>query len=450
MNPFSAIARGFKQFRMRFADRVYWLGGSAGRTRHDYQRAVGDGSGNSILKMVIRWICRTFPEAPIRVMTINTGGEDVDVPNHPLKMLLDSPNPFYSGRKLWAGTLSDLCLSGNAYWLKVRSSAGRVVELWWVPSSMIEPKWPDNGRVFISHYDYTPNGTAEPQQIQVSDVVHFRDIEFDPTNNRKGISPVYSLLRELYTDDEAAVYTASMLHNVGVPPVILSPTDPNAQPSPEELQATKQRYQDLTTGENRGQALVMTGATKVDRIGFNPSEMNVRDLRRIPEERISGIFGVPAIVAGLGAGLDRSTFSNMAEAREAAYESCIIPMQDALLDDLRVQLIPDFGDPQRLKMEFDRSQVRVLQEDQNALHARARDNLLAGGISLNEYRQEIGLDPLPGKDGDVFYIPGSVTPTDPTELIAEPELVPVPVLPAGAGEEGENIRRLPAAGESAA
>jgi hypothetical protein len=56
------------------------------------------------------------------------------------------------------------------------------------------------------------------------------------------------------------------------------------------------------------------------------------------------VLGIPAVVVGLGAGLERSTFTNMAEAREAAYESGLIPAQKILGEDIRFQLLPLFGD----------------------------------------------------------------------------------------------------------
>jgi hypothetical protein len=83
----------------------------------------------------------------------------------------------------------------------------------------------------------------------------------------------------------------------------------------------------------------MTGKTKVEQFGFSPEQLLLRELRRIPEERVTAVLGVPAIVAGLGAGLDRSTFTNMAEAREAAYESGIIPTQRIIAEDIRFQLL---------------------------------------------------------------------------------------------------------------
>jgi hypothetical protein len=118
---------------------------------------------------------------------------------------------------------------------------------------------------------------------------------------------------------------------------------------------------------------------------------------------------VPAVVVGLGAGLARSTFANFAEARESAAESNLVPTWRLMAEELNTQLVPDFGNPDLLVVDFDLSQVRILQTDQNALHQRTREDLLAGLITLDEALQEIGREPLDGGRGEVYYVPNTVT-----------------------------------------
>jgi HK97 family phage portal protein len=440
MNPFQRVGSALKAFAMTFAAagaRWYWS--TLGRTRFDYAREVGSGRGNAAVMACVLWFCRAFPEAPLRTKVPKKDGWEFD-DEQPFKKLIDNPNPFYSGELLWWATTADW-MFGNAYWLKVRSGSGRPVELWWCPSTLIEPKWPLDGSVFISHYEYSPNG--RPERVEVEDVVHFR-YGLDPLNPRKGLSPLGALLREVFTDDEAASYTATMLRNVGVPPVVIAPKvdkDGNAPKVDQaEADSIKTRFQEIATGDERGKAIVMRGATDITTLGFNPQQMDVKALRRIPEERISAIFGTPAVVVGLGAGLDRSTFANFAEAREAAYESNVIPSQRLLAAELRTQLLPDFATPGRLQIVFDLAQVRVLQTDQNELHTRAREDLKAGMITRNRALAMIGEDQ--DLDGDVLYIPIGITPTDPADLLAETPMPAVPALPASTGQPAK-VLRLP-------
>lgn len=405
---------GVKSFAMRFASRAVWRWSTAlGRSTRDYAGSVGDGRGNAIIVACILWICRTLPESPVRAQKKTPDGWGFD--DSPIEALVQRPNTFYSGELLWWATLADWMATGNAYWLKIRSGANRVVELWWVPSTMIEPKWNTEGTEYIGWYEYTPDGQVI--RLDPKDVVHFR-YGLDPQNIRKGLSPIGSLAREIFTDDEAANFSASLLANLGVPGVIIAPAE-NVTVNKDDVETIKAQFEQKFGGDNRGRALVMSARTTATVVSFNPQQMDLKTLRRLPEERVSAVIGVPAVVVGLGAGLDRSTFANFAEAREAAYESNVIPSQRLLVADLNLQLVPDFGDPANLRMVFDNSNVRVLQEDEDKRHARARNDWQSGGITMNEYRHEIGLDPLP--EGDVLAIRTGVQMVAPADLLAVPE-----------------------------
>jgi hypothetical protein len=156
----------------------------------------------------------------------------------------------------------------------------------------------------------------------------------------------------------------------------------------------------------------MSGATRVAQFGFSPEQLILRELRRIPEERVTAVLGVPAIVAGLGAGLDRSTFTNMSEAREAAYESGIIPMQRILAEDIRFQLLTEFErDPFEWRFGFDLTKVRVLQEDLYRL-AQRLDLAVRGGWALvSEARRPMGLEVVDDRDR-IFLRPLNVAEVD--------------------------------------
>lgn len=279
-----------------------WSGltGLTGRTAYDYTANV-DAGNNSAVMACVGWIARAFPEAPVRIL--DEDGEPMD--GHPLAVLLRRPNPYYSGPLLWMATLTDFNVSGNAYWLKERSAAGRVTGLWYTPSWLIRPQWDREGTAFLTHYEYNPNG--QPQRVDLEDVVHFR-YGLNPVT-RTGMSPLSAVLREIWSDEEAANFTGSLLRNLGVPGVIISPEESGI--TNDEAEEVKAIFEAKFGGDQRGRAMVMKGPSKVEVLSFSPEQMDLKALRRIPEERVSAVLGVPAIVAGLGAGLDRCIIGNM-------------------------------------------------------------------------------------------------------------------------------------------
>ena len=379
---------------------------------------------NSIVMACVGFVGRTFPEAPLRVWNRNPDGNEV-VFDHPLELLIEQPNPYYGGPILWMATLTDYMVNGNAYWLKVRNGRTGLAELWWIPAHLIEPKW-DSDDSYVDWYDYRPKGKTI--RFEQKDIVHFR-YGLDGDNPRKGKSPLASVLSEVLTDNEATLYTQTILKNLGVPGVVVSPEEDNYA-SDEELEDMKQKFIERTTGSHRGEPLILTRKTNVSILSFSPQQMGLRELQRLPEERISAVLGIPAIVAGLGAGLDRSTFANYAEAREAAYESLVIPLQRLLSSDIQTQLLPEFGPgAKRQKAAFDTSSVRVLQDDQDKLTTRLVNAVGGGIMTPNEARSRLGLPPADDDDGDFRLLPGKLTPVDgeepPAPVLSLPPGVPV-------------------------
>ena len=385
-------------------------------TTINYAVEAGELGSNAIVAASIGWIVRVFPEAPIRVYTESEHG-DAAVPKHALTALLANPNPYYDGGTLWQGTLQSLHLDGNAYWLKVRNARGMVLELWYVPHTLMTPIGPQDGSSFLSGYDYNINGHI--YTIHPNDVVHFR-IAFDPLNLRKGLAPLASAVREVYTDNAAANYSAAMLRNMGRPSVVISPADSQVSIDQETADDLKRKYNAQTTGDQTGGMLVMKGATKIEVLSFKPGDMALPDIRRIPEERISALLGIPPIVIGLGAGLIRGTYSNYKNAREAAYDQAIIPLWQRLADMLTAQLLPDLGDMKTEHVGFDLSQVRALGEDQSSLAGRSAVLFNSGIARLNDARVAVGLPP-DDVNGDKYKLdiwptaiaPGSIRPDPP-------------------------------------
>jgi HK97 family phage portal protein len=407
----------------------YW--GVLNRTSLNYAGLVRSDS-SSIVMACVRWVQRTFTEAPPILEQWMTEREDWQQHQRdPILDLLERPNAFYTGATLWKATIADLMLGGTAYWIKVRSRTGRVVELWWAPASTMEPMPdPDDDTVFIDHYEYLV-GMGGHQRLRVEDVIQFRD-GIDPYNPRKGVSPMRSLMREVFTDDEAANMTASLLSNMGVPGVVISPEQGTiGQAAAENVRA---RFDEKVTGDNKGKTIVMEGATKIETFGFSPEQMQLRALRGIPEERITAVLGVNAAVVGLGAGLSTTKVgATLREYREEAFESTIIPMYRELASELTHQLLPDFRG-EGWRMQFDLTKIRVLQEDENKSAERLGAMLGSGGITVAEYRRALGYIALP--EHEVYLRAGTVKPVpagqSPDEQAALPE--PAPAAPAANGK----------------
>ena len=403
------------------------------RTKFNYEREVGDGFGSTVIMAPIFWIARTFPEAPV---ALEVDGEIER--EHEMLDLLQKPNPFYSGHELEMATIISFSMQGNAYWIKIRNAQRKVIQLWYVPHWMMKPKWPDNGTEFISHYEYVPK-SGDKIKIEIEDVVHFR-FGLDPRNIRLGLSPMGSMFREIFTDDEASNFTASLLRNMGIPGVVISPDTEEGVTSPADKRSIKRFFKKNFGGDKRGEPLVLSAKGKVSTFGFSPQELDLGKLRSIPEERITALLGIPAAVVGFGTGLEQTKVgATMAELREMAYESCIVPMQRLVAIKLENDLLPDFeGENSKYKVVYDLAKVRVLQEDQNKKAIR-NDTMVRGGwILVAEARKEMGLEVRPEheiylRSFNMIAVPAGLNPDEQNPVIP---VTPVDTEPEQDENEG--------------
>jgi len=385
----------------------------------DWSKLIGDGSGSSIVEACVLWLCRNFPEAPPIVVDSGADGIPQIVRGHALPKKLRRPNPYYSGTLLMYGLITSFIIDGNGYILKIRDQLGRIAELWWVPHFMLEPRWSPDGSDYISYYDYRPMG----QFIQIAprDVYHLR-YGLDPENSRKGRSPLRTLFRELGVDEEASRFSASILHNLGVPGVVIAPDKESKGALDENARdAIKAKFKESFGGDKRGDPIVMSKPTNIVQFGFSPGEMDLGAIRDIPEERVTAVLGIPAAVVGFGTGLQTAKVgATMSELRDQAYENCIIPTQRLVADELSVQMLPDFAteaELERLEVAFDLSKVRVLQEAQGKLAERQSTLARAGIAKRSEARAAVGLPVRP--EDDVFIPSPGVQIVQPDGSVAD-------------------------------
>ncbi|RVQ76125.1 phage portal protein [Sinorhizobium medicae] len=382
---------------VRHAPRPLMGNGLLRRTRFDYRREVGDCLDASVVTAPVQWIQRSLPEARLTVMRYGRAGRVDDLADHDMLSLINRPNDYYGDLTLWAGTVLSYCIAGNAYWLKARNGAGRPGELWYVPHWTMKAFGAEDGTRLLSHYLYSPGGGIEPVRIDPADVVHFRH-GIDPRNPRLGISPLDGAIREIFMDLESSNFVASLLRNMGVPGVVISPKAGGVVAS-EDVEATKAWFQQAFGGDRRGGPLVMGAPTDVSPYGFNPQQMNMSEARDVAEERVCASLGIPAAVVGFGAGLQSTKVgATMSELRKLAWHNGVLPIGRVFADEIDRSLLPDFGPMTggnakgRIKTVWDTSDVLALADDEDKETERWNKRVAGGWAMIAEAREAAGLN----------------------------------------------------------
>lgn len=367
---------------------------------------------SNVVMAPVFFIQRSFTEAEAVVQTRRADGVWKNADDHALQVLIDNPNPAYGADELWKATILGYVLDGNSYWLKVRNRIGEVIELWYLPHWLVRPEYNLGDTAdFISHYSFTPTGMAgrspasPNEEIAPRDIVHFR-FGLDPENPRLGLSPLRTLLKELFTDDEAAVFTGFILQNSGVPGIIVSPKDTIA---PEQVTRMKTEVDNASRGANRGSTLVFGRPTELKQYGFDPNQLMLGNLRDIVEERVCAVTGIPAAVVGFGSGLQQTKVgATMRENVRLAWNTCLIPMQKTLAKQLTRQLLPDFvSQTRRFRAWFDTSDVSAFQEEIDIKSTTVLAQVAGGVLRVDRGQEALGLEVDPNMK--VYYRPTNVT-----------------------------------------
>ena len=424
-NPFRSlgadIAEGLKSFGWFVSETTvqqrssFWYGNRyAPSSRFDYGAEAGDLWRNNTVFACLNWIRRTFPEAPVAVAPIDGGEPDQ---KHALSRLLRRPNGSYGRSTLWGAVSLSYVVDGNAYLFKRRNGVGQVVELWYRPHWMVRPRRNPNSTNLIDYYEYSPPG-APKQRIAVEDVVHLRD-GIDPDDEMRGLSSLKALLRTVVTDNQADNFSAAMLRNMGVPSAILTLKAGANPPSPDAAEKIKADIQARTSGDNVGKPLFVSGPMDVTFPEIALDGLALLNIKKLTQSDVSAAIGIPAVVVGLLVGLETSTAkASHADAREQAYESFIVPTHRSIAEDLDLQLLPDFGNPETEQVVWDYSDVAVLGEGVDAIHTRAREDYKAGLIDRWTAKERINEEPLP-EDKGVYYGQASPSPGNSSALDEE-------------------------------
>lgn len=352
---------------------------------------------SNVVMAPVMWIMRVSTEAKARVQS-RTDSVWKYAEDHELERLIERPNRFYNGNQLTKALLASYNLDGNAYILKVRNRIGEVIELWYLPHWLVRPEYPSGGNEYIEYYSFTPNGIAgrsplvPSEEVAPRDMVHLR-FGLDPENPRMGLSPLRSLLQEVFTDDEAARFSAGILRNMGVPGLLISPKT-DVPMDPDAIVQTKQEVVAATSGPNRGNTLVFGRPTEAKQFGFDPGQLQLGELRNVTEERVCAIMGIPAAVVGFGSGLQSTKVgATMRELVALAWNTCIIPQQKDIADQFTQHLLPDFvGQPRRFRVRFDTTDVSAFQDDIDTKARTVGDMVSRGYLRLDRAQEMMGVE----------------------------------------------------------
>lgn len=333
------------------------------------------------------WLQRNIQEAKL-IAEINSGGDWVDTQ-------LD-PSLFYqiqgTNQGLYqniSATATDLVLFGNSLWIKLKNKRGKIIGYQFVPwRNVTVTKSPDNVRIDY----YSVNNT----QHSVNDCVHFRN-GIDPQNYLLGYPVWDNLSYHAEADINASIYTKSIIDAPAPSALLFSKKNIDQ----EFANKVSRMINSMTSRGNAGRAQVLTGEYEIQKLGYTPEELYIKELIAYTESRICALMGISPIVLGLSSG-ENPTYSNYESARKITTENLLVPMWNIIATSIYEQT-PEIYYETNYRLRFKQEDIQSLQTDLNLETERIVKMYEAGIIDRYTAQSMTGFNPKE-EDKNVYKI----------------------------------------------
>ena len=358
----------------------------------DVNRAVTEGNDR------VTWVFKSVyaiaaNAARLPVEIHNEDNEPVDNPLLPV--LNRKANPHHDAFNFRFQLSSQILLSKRGAFIEVvKDRLDNVIGLYLLP-----PQWtypiPDPKK-FVSGYSIqVPN--SKERIVNPDNVVWVRIPH--PTDPYRGQSPLESCGLAIDIDYYSHIYNRNFMVDDGRPGGILMVTGELDDDAAEEI---RRRFLG-NTGSALGGAGRMT-IMEAEQAKWIDTSMAQRDAqytetKQLAKEEILMAFGVPESVIGNAA---ERTFANADTELEVFWRETMLP---------HLMLIERAFDrldgSEELTVKFDLKDVAILSRDERERALFHLEELKFGAISIDEYRQKIGRDPV---GADLLYIQANLMP----------------------------------------
>lgn len=352
---------------------------------------------------IVSYLARNASSIKWHVKEFDQDGNHVIVEDSILNKILEKPNV----NQTWTEFLEEhyiyRLLTGDSYIHGVKPEGfNYFAELKNLMSQFVEIKTP-NGDPYsqiVEGYSYMQQfiKTYEPEEILHT----FYPNPCDTQPSLYGLSPLEATLKVWKTSNERWTASAHVLKNRGVSGIL---TDNSDRPmTPEQAKVMQEQANKRLGGSDKfGQVLVSNKKLDFIKMGLSPQDMELLDLGVLTLRALCNAYHVDSSMFNDPA---NKTYNNRKEAQKAMWTDAILPevykTQNALNEWL-VKPISEFEN-RNLYLSPELSNIEALQTDLTQLSERLVKLRMAGIISGNDARKELGLDTIQDESMDSVYI----------------------------------------------
>lgn len=371
------------------------------RSQYDRAALIRASHTNEVAYSCINIKQTTAVDPRLYVERKQSGDEWQEVEGHPLRRLMMKPNPDMDEVGFVQWFIASRDTVGEFYAEIVRSTkTGPPVALYPLNPALVDPIPASDGT--IGAYQFKLG--SYKQDIPAENMLVWRSP--DISNTWRGLSPLAVATGAIDGDTAQTDYVSEFFKVGGIPAGMMTIKGRTVTAlEAEEIRDKWRAKFSAKYGGSQTDIAVMDENAEFQVLGSKLDELASEELRGVAESRICMVFGVPPLVIYAYIGLLRSIQSNLREAWQQFWDSRLTPEYKAIRQWLTMRMLTEFESEdlvlgERVRCQWDMSQVAALQDDVDGIQARARDNWKAGGITRNEFRAAIGAQPDP--DGDIY------------------------------------------------
>lgn len=334
-------------------------------------------------------------------------GSDVDrveMPGHrAAKMLNGKVNPFWTASRLFRMDELSMCLWGESVWAIQRDGRGEPNEVWWLNPSRVHPV-PDRDD-YLRGFLYRPATGGVDIAFRTDEIVWFRYP--NPVEELSPTSPLAAARLAAETSSEMMKANRQLFRRGLLAGGMVVPTNDKVMFSENQARELEGLIHRRFTGaENSHRWQVLRYQARFDGLDVSPKDAQWIEGMNLSFLQVCRAYGVPP---PLVADLQHATLANTREYDTILWTHALVPDFHLRAQEIVCQFLALW--PQRTRpdhMEFDYSKVAALQAAQSGIWDRERQQIDAGGLTVNEWRRKYGLAPVAW--GDVWWAPVNKSP----------------------------------------
>jgi HK97 family phage portal protein len=357
---------------------------------------VEDALGHPTVFACISLIAGDFSKLRVKLAEQRPNDVWVEVESPAFSPVLRKPNRFQTRNQFYEAWAVSKLSRGNTVVLKERDARGVVVALYILDWSRVTPLVAPDGSVFYRLSADNLAGMETEVVVPASEIIHDRfNCFYHPLI---GLSPLYAAALLVSASQAILNTSASFFENGAQPGGILTHPDFIDEELAKEY---ARRWRENYGGANAGNVAVLGNGLKFETVAVKATDAQLVERLKWTDEKICGIFKVPAYMVGVGS----EPLNNNVEALAQGYYSRCL---QKLFEDCETCLDEGLGIGRGVTKEgnvvygaeFDLA--GLLRMDTATQVKTLADAVKGALLKPNEARAELNREPAEG--GDEVYL----------------------------------------------